>query len=384
MTNCLRCGREISSGTICPDCYAATNAAQPAPSTGQVVATQRNVPPRLSLTTILVAINVSVYVLMALSGVSPLSPTTQQLIKWGANFGPLSLGPQPWRMLTSNYVHIGLLHILLNMWCLWNLGKLAERIFPPWTYILVYTACGLGGSLASLWWHPMVVGAGASGAIFGLAGALISVFYLGHLPISQVAVKSTLRSLVTFAAYNLFFGLTAGIDNFAHLGGLVTGLAFGAVVARHIAAPPQERQRWQLSALAGIAVFLLIGTAAVRRPHTQVRPIAQISNESVGPMQGALIAYQHGEYDQVITQLKPFVEENPEEPQGHYLLALAYLSKHQPEDAIPEFQQVLQLDPNSAEAESGLGMAYTAKGMQPEAEQAYRKAAELQKRNQNR
>src|SRR5438874_819717 len=119
MANCARCGREISEGTICPDCYAAAMAAHPAPA-GPQAAAQRSAPSRVSLTTILVAMNVAVYLVMAVSGVSPISPTSQQLLKWGANWGPLSLGPQPWRMLTSNYVHIGLLHILLNMWCLWN------------------------------------------------------------------------------------------------------------------------------------------------------------------------------------------------------------------------------------------------------------------------
>ena len=107
-------------------------------------------------------------------------------------------------MLTSNYLHIGFLHILFNMWCLWDLGNLAERIFDRWTYVLTYTMCGLAGSLASLWWHPLVVGAGASGAIFGLAGALIAALYLGHLPIPKQAVQRTLRSLVIFAGYNLF------------------------------------------------------------------------------------------------------------------------------------------------------------------------------------
>jgi len=105
----------------------------------------------VSLTTLLVGINVVVFVLMAITGVSPLTPTTQQLLKWGANWGPLSLGTQPWRMLTSNYVHGGIIHIFFNMWCLLNLGALAERVFDGWTYLLIYTASGLAGSLASLW-----------------------------------------------------------------------------------------------------------------------------------------------------------------------------------------------------------------------------------------
>jgi rhomboid protease GluP len=77
-----------------------------------------------------------------LSGVSTLEPTPQQLIRWGSNWGPLSLGPQPWRSLTSNYVRIGIILIFFNIWCSWNLGTVAERIFDRWTYLLVYTATG--------------------------------------------------------------------------------------------------------------------------------------------------------------------------------------------------------------------------------------------------
>jgi Tfp pilus assembly protein PilF len=231
----------------------------------------------------------------------------------------------------------------------------------------------------------MVYGAGASGAIFGLAGALISVFYLGNLPIPQAAIKSTLRSLVIFAAYNLFFGLTAGIDNFAHLGGLLTGLLFGAIVARHIVAPPEERQRWQLYASIGIAMLLVGGTIGVRRVHANVRPVAQLQRRSDNstPMQSVLTSLQDKNYDQAIAQLQPIVQQNPQNPDPHYLLGLAYMGKHEPDQAISEYQQALQLDPNFPEAEIGLGTAYTAKGMRAEAEQAYRKAAALQ-RNQNR
>jgi rhomboid protease GluP len=80
------------------------------------------------ITTTLVGMNVAVFAVMVLTGVSPLAPTIPQLLKWGANYGPLSLGAEPWRILASNYVHGGIIHIALNMWCLWNLGFLAERI----------------------------------------------------------------------------------------------------------------------------------------------------------------------------------------------------------------------------------------------------------------
>jgi len=217
------------------------------------------------ITTTLVGMNVAVFVAMALTGVSPVEPSIPQLLKWGANWGPLSLGAEPWRVLASNYIHGGIIHIALNMWCLWNLGFLAERVFDPWTYVLTYTTCGLAGSLASLWWHPLAVGVGASGAIFGLAGALIAALYLGHLPISTQAMQGTLKSLLTFAGYNLFFGAVArGIDNSAHIGGLLAGLALGAVLAKHLIEPPEIRDGWRRAVFIAAAVVLVLAFMAVK------------------------------------------------------------------------------------------------------------------------
>jgi len=228
---------------------------------------------REPITTTLVAMNVAVFVAMALTGVSPLAPTIPQLLKWGANWGPLSLGAEPWRMLASNYVHGGIIHIALNMWCLWNLGLLAERVFDPWTYVLTYTFCGLAGSLASLWWHPMAVGVGASGAIFGLAGALIAALYLGHLPIPKQAVQGTLKSLLMFAGYNLFFGAAIKVvDNSAHIGGLLAGLAVGAVLAKHLMAPPEIRDGWRRGVFIAAAVVLVLLFIAVKHASANLAP----------------------------------------------------------------------------------------------------------------
>ena len=214
----------------------------------------------MPVTSAIIAANVFVFVAMSLSGVSPLEPRIADLVKWGANTGLQTLQSQPWRMWTSNYVHIGIVHILLNMWCLWNLGVLAERIFDRWTYFLTYTCCGIAGSLASLGLHPNRFGAGASGAIFGLAGALISALYLGHLPISPRALKSTLKSLLLFAGYNLFFGaVVPAIDNSAHLGGLICGLILGAVLARHLTSPADDRNSWRrwVFIVAGVVLFVI-------------------------------------------------------------------------------------------------------------------------------
>jgi membrane associated rhomboid family serine protease len=261
MPNCISCGRELPSPdephNICPECRAAimahTQSSAPL-RTRRAVALER-----MPLTSVLIGVNVLVFLAMAFSGVSLADPSIADLVKWGANNGLVTLLIQPWRMWTSNYVHIGLLHIALNMWCLWNLGALAERVFDRWTYFLTYTLCGLAGSLVSIGLHPTRVGAGASGAIFGLAGALISALYLGHLPVHPSALKATLKSLLSFAGYNLFFGaVVPAIDNSAHIGGLVTGLAVGAVLAPHLTSPPEERAAWNrwVFILAG-ALFLL-------------------------------------------------------------------------------------------------------------------------------
>ncbi len=257
---------------ICPECRVAIASRSPRP----------NPPPssrpvtlaKMPLTSIIIGMNLAVFLAMVFSGVSAATPNDADLVRWGANTGSFTLYAQPWRMLTSTYVHVGLVHLLLNMWCLWNLGALAEQIFDRWTYFLTYTFCGLSGSLASVSLHPTRLGAGASGAIFGLAGALISALYLGHLPVPRRVLKPILKSLVSFAAYNLVFGaIIRVIDNTAHIGGLVCGLALGAVLAPRLTSPAHERnawRRWVFILAAGI--FAALFTLARHLLHHRFTP----------------------------------------------------------------------------------------------------------------
>jgi rhomboid protease GluP len=125
------------------------------------------------------------------------------------------------------FVHAGIIHLLLNMWCLWNLGPIAERWFGRAPFLILYFLSGIGGSLASLYMHPATVSVGASGAIFGLAGGLIALLGLRRDSAAAAPVKRFLPSLFTFVAYNLFYGsVTPGIDNAAHVGGLIVGAGF--------------------------------------------------------------------------------------------------------------------------------------------------------------
>jgi rhomboid protease GluP len=220
---------------------------------------------RPSITVGLVALNFAAYLLMAISGVSPFNPTVEQLVAWGADYAPLSLGAQPWRLVTAVFLHAGLLHIGFNMWCLWSLGRLAERILGKATYLVLYLLCGIAGNVVSLWWHPNGVGVGASGAIFGVAGGLITALYLGKLPIPKQALRGTLQSLLIFAAFNLGFGQVVGkADNSAHLGGFVTGLALGAVIAPTLTRPPEQRAGPRISAFV-VTFVVLMGAMAYLR-----------------------------------------------------------------------------------------------------------------------
>jgi len=376
MTNCHTCGRDIAAGIICPYC-GAHNAPAPVITTPGVIVGRQAEPREISATHIIVGINVAIFIGMVLSGASPLNPTREQLLRWGANWGPLSLGTQPWRMLTSNYVHIGIIHLAFNMWCLWNLGRLAERVLGRLNYVVLYTFCGLAGSLASLWWHPMTVGAGASGAIFGLAGAAIAVFYLGHLPIAKAAIQGTMRSLLIFVGYNLFFGLTPGIDNSAHIGGLVAGLAMGAALAKHIMVAPEVRRTWARVTWIAMALVLLLANGAVRRRYPQLALMANPRVMVAQQIQSAKRAIQQRRIDDAISQLLDIIEQHPDAAEPRYLLGEAYLIQRNPDQAITAFLEALRLEPNYAQAAAGLGNAYLAKGMKPEADKAFKKAAEL-------
>jgi membrane associated rhomboid family serine protease len=151
----------------------------------------------------LVGINCAVYVAMVLNGVSPTDPKAEQLVHWGAAFGPYIIGGEWWRLVTAMFVHIGFWHLATNMWCLWNLGLLGEPLLGPVGLIGVYLLTGFAGNLLSLVVNPgianhgaeAIIGAGASGAIFGIAGALILLLNSKFLPLAPADRKSLRKSV---------------------------------------------------------------------------------------------------------------------------------------------------------------------------------------------
>ena len=166
-------------------------------------------------TYVLLAINIAVFGWMVMHGVSAKDPTVPQLIHYGAtNSGYVILGHQWWRLLTATFVHVGLLHIATNMWCLWNLGLLGEPLLGPVGLVAVYLITGIAGNLLSLCSNVLFrdyssVGAGASGAVFGIAGILIVLLSNKKLPIPAFELNRLRRSVIQFAVLNLIIGIGA-------------------------------------------------------------------------------------------------------------------------------------------------------------------------------
>lgn len=230
-------------------------------------------------TYILAGINVAVYLLMVFSGVSPLSPNTSQLVyHWGANVGALVLyDHQWWRLLTATFVHSGIIHIATNMWCLYNLGLLGEPLLGSVGVFAVYLLTGVTGSLLSVALHPGtvsgnvitdpgIISVGASGAVFGLAGVLIPLLGSKLLPVNRMEVVRLRRSVIYFAVLNFVidFGVNGfhsavRIDNMAHMGGFLSGLALGTVLVPKLGADRGLWVRRQWLAYGGLLLLILLG-----------------------------------------------------------------------------------------------------------------------------
>ena len=165
---------------------------------------------------------------MVAIGVSLISPTGEDIINWGGNFSPYTTSGDWWRLITCVFVHIGIIHLLFNMYALYTIGVYLEPMLGKTKYIVAYLCTGVFASLVSLWWHETpVASAGASGAIFGMYGLFLALLSTNLIP-KQVR-SQLLQSIGIFVFYNLVYGMRSGVDNAAHIGGLVSGLMIGYI-----------------------------------------------------------------------------------------------------------------------------------------------------------
>ncbi|HWY63578.1 MAG TPA: rhomboid family intramembrane serine protease [Rhizomicrobium sp.] len=178
----------------------------------------------------LICLNLIVFLAMMVSGLGILQFRTEDLVSWGANYGPDLQGLGVLRLITSQFVHSGIMHLVNNMYGLIIVGLFLAPAIGNWQMIACYLVCGLGSSITGNYMHPNIVAVGASGAILGLMGIALTLALLRDSRIA--AMKPALvTNLAIFSAFTLVMGsLSTGIDNAAHMGGFLTGVVVGAVL----------------------------------------------------------------------------------------------------------------------------------------------------------
>lgn len=243
-------------------------------------------------TYLLVGINCGVFLAMVAHGISLWMPTVDQLMHWGADRpNNVLIAGEWWRIVTAMFVHVGFLHLATNMWCLWNLGLLAEPLLGSMGLMAAYILTGAAGNLLSTfynWVWPMhdtsgapffQAGAGASGAVFGIAGVLIVLLKSKLLPVPVQELKRLRRSVIYFAAINLVIGFSinfgsgftgVSVDNSAHVGGFACGLLFALPLVPRVGSPRsvfQERMRLAVAMITGLLVLFGFYIAHVAPPQ---------------------------------------------------------------------------------------------------------------------
>jgi rhomboid protease GluP len=220
--------------------------------------------PRAFVTPTIIGSCVAVFAFMVLNGVSVMTPTSDQLLSWGANDAALVvLGHEYWRLAASVFLHGGLLHLAVNMWCLANIGPLVERLYGNLGYAAVYLAAGVGGAVASMATPPDRVSVGASGAIFGVIGALLAFLVLRRRSVPSSVLGKLRSSAVSFVVFNTLFGAVVPmIDQSAHMGGLATGFLVGLILSPPWPSKPSIKRTLRTTALALTAAALLAGVGA--------------------------------------------------------------------------------------------------------------------------
>ena len=236
--------------------------------------------PRLVVLPAIVLANIGLFAAMIAAGVHVFLPEPVTFIFWGANFGPKTVDGQWWRLMTSMFLHFGILHIGFNMWVLWGLGRLMERLVGNIGFFLLYFISGIAGSIASLAWNPDLVSAGASGAVFGVGGALLGLLLRQHDTIPIEALVPLRNSMITFLIYNLLFGLFfPGIDMAAHVGGLIAGFFCGLALSQPLSKQkiPRRRQRNLAVFAGGILVLPLAAYSLPDAPPDFLREMEQFA-----------------------------------------------------------------------------------------------------------
>jgi rhomboid protease GluP len=212
-----------------------------------------------------------------------LTATTDDLLHWGADYGPRSLYGEWWRMFANSFIHLSVIHLAANMVALGYVGRTVERMLGNASFLLTYIAAGVGGSLASLYWNPLLVSAGASGAVFGVYGALLGLLLRQRGTIPQQVFDQLKWFAIVFVCYNALYGVgQSNIDMAAHIGGVVCGFLCGLALGEVTTPATADRRMLHAFMAACAALVILAGTGIwVRGQSRNLPEIASSFDEIV-------------------------------------------------------------------------------------------------------
>jgi membrane associated rhomboid family serine protease len=227
----------------------------------------RLVTPHAFVTGTLVSFNILVFAATVLAGSGSWEANPELLVRWGANSTALTTDGQAWRLVSSLFLHGGFVHLMMNMWALWGIGRLTERIYGNFRFAAIYALSGIAAGLSSIAWHSIVSSVGASGAIFGVMGACLAFFLRSRAHVSASIVRKQGLATTAFVLFNLVSGfVTDGIDNAAHVGGLLMGFGLGYLLVRPLS-PDASAKQGLLGATLAVAFALLTIGVGVWQMH---------------------------------------------------------------------------------------------------------------------
>lgn len=314
---------------------------------------------------VILAINLLVFAAMTLSGGSE---STEVLVRFGAKVNGRIAAGEYWRFITPIFVHIGLVHLAFNSYALYALGAEVERLFGHAPFAAIYLLAGAVGVVASFAFNDHL-SAGASGAIFGLVGAL-GYFFARYRNLLGRVGRRQLANIVLIAAYNLAFGfLYPGVDNHGHIGGLVAGVALGWALCPDYAirrdpdgTPAQivdarARRRRVLLTLPIIAAFVVSAGVAVhaRKDSFAVRMEWGVQRLDAGDLEGARADFAQAALAR------------PDAAEAHFMLGYVGFSQGDYEAAARSFEKAVSLREDWGEARWNLALAYVRLGRYPDA-----------------
>ena len=314
----------------------------------------------------LIVLNFALFFALAFvsGGKAILGPSESSLIEWGANFGPLTLTGEYWRIVSNLFLHIGFLHLFLNMFVLWDFGVPAEKIFGSKYFFLLYFLAGAGGSCITALITPYITSAGASGAIFGIIGGLIAVLQTNKEDLPDGIYKRIKEFIIFLFIITAILGLFVNIDNGAHFGGFAFGFLCGKLF----------KAKGSLIKLRFLSVFLII---ALIFGFFKVAQSTPFDFDGTYSFRKSIYLIHHGRSDDALAAADRLIAKNPENAIGYVVKGAVLSSLFMNDQAVQSFTKAIELEPNNASFYAKRANSFILDGKPKEALDDCAKAKEL-------